>query len=102
MGEFVRSRNPRKDIAASPETQEVILVHGTFASSSEDAGSAWWQVGSAAYQALQAKLPQGVKLARRGAYSVGPATTMNVQETKPPANYSNSWNPWRKREHHTI
>lgn len=47
-------------------SQSVILVHGTFATSKEDRGAAWWQVGSATWRALQAKLPRRVRLPEEG------------------------------------
>lgn len=57
-------------LVPSPEkpnvAHEVILVHGTFASSEEDCGQAWWQVGSSAYQALQKRLPRKTQLAGPG------------------------------------
>lgn len=45
---------------------KVILVHGTFASSENDRGSDWWQVGSDFYRSLQAKLWPNVELAGEG------------------------------------
>jgi hypothetical protein len=44
----------------------VVLVHGTFASSSDDCGEAWWQVGSPVYKELQKRLPPHVSLAEQG------------------------------------
>lgn len=46
--------------------EEVIFVHGTFASSSEDCGEAWWQVGSETYDHFRASLPEDVHLPARG------------------------------------
>lgn len=54
------------DLAESTDVQDVILVHGTFATSREDVGRAWWQVGSQPYKALQQKLPPRVKLNAEG------------------------------------
>jgi hypothetical protein len=48
------------------QAEKVILVHGTFASSSEDHGTGWWQVGSPAYRELEKRLPPGVSLASPG------------------------------------
>jgi hypothetical protein len=58
----------RVDVAADAdtETEQVILVHGTFASSADDCGNGWWQVGSKAYNGLKARLPANVSLAREG------------------------------------
>ena len=57
----------RKSNAVRPKAAEqVILVHGTFATDSDDRGTAWWQVGSEAYQNLQEKLPPDVTLAGEG------------------------------------
>lgn len=41
---------------------KVILVHGTFASSDNDRGHGWWQVGSSAYRMLQQRIPRKAKL----------------------------------------
>lgn len=58
----------RVDVAADAdtETEQVILVHGTFASSADDCGNGWWQVGSNAYNGLKARLSSDVSLAREG------------------------------------
>ena len=45
---------------------KVILVHGTFASSADDRGKAWWQVGSPAYENLRQELPADACLAKEG------------------------------------
>lgn len=47
-------------------TEEVILVHGTFASSQDDEGKGWWQIGSPAHNDLQSRLPPNVSLASEG------------------------------------
>lgn len=57
-----RKSSPRR----SAVTEQVVCVHGTFASSDEDRGKAWWQVGSDAYRELQEKLPADVALAKEG------------------------------------
>ncbi len=46
--------------------EQVVLVHGTYASSEHDHGEAWWQVGSQAYQELQKRLPAQAELVGRG------------------------------------
>ncbi len=52
--------------AESLRTQQapdlVVFVHGTFAASSEEEGSRWWQRGSEHWRWLQAHLPAGVVL----------------------------------------
>ena len=48
------------------DAEQVILVHGTFASSADDRGHGWWQVGSAPYNAIQERLPPNVALASEG------------------------------------
>ncbi len=50
----------------SGEAEKVILVHGTFASSAEDHGTGWWQIGSPAHRDLEKRLPPGVSLASEG------------------------------------
>lgn len=50
-----RSLHPKEDAAASDRPQ-VIFVHGTFASSEEDSGTAWWQIGSDFWLAMEADL----------------------------------------------
>lgn len=56
--------------AVSPNSdtyaEQVVLVHGTFASSAEDCGAGWWQVGSEAYEELKARLPSNVALMSEG------------------------------------
>ncbi len=52
--------------SADTESERVILVHGTFASSAEDHGTGWWQIGSSAYRELKKRLPPGVSLASEG------------------------------------
>ncbi len=46
--------------------EKVILVHGTFATSKDDCGEAWWQVGSPTYRALKERLPAQVDLVGNG------------------------------------
>ncbi|MAI33873.1 MAG: hypothetical protein L7W43_12385 [Rubripirellula sp.] len=41
----------------------VILVHGTYAGDSENAGQKWWQAGSTTVSQLRSRLPRGVKIA---------------------------------------
>jgi hypothetical protein len=47
----------------SDQAAIVILVHGTYAGDSENAGQKWWQEGSPAVAQLKARLPRGVKVA---------------------------------------
>jgi len=47
-------------------TEQVLLIHGTFAGSDDDRGPAWWQVGSETWEELQQRLPPGVRLTRDG------------------------------------
>lgn len=54
------------ETSKNSDTEQVILVHGTFASSAEDHGKAWWQIGSPAHQELGKRLPPGVELASQG------------------------------------
>ena len=54
------------DVVADQESERVILVHGTFASSADDRGQAWWQVGSQAYNHLEQRLPQKVSMSSEG------------------------------------
>jgi pimeloyl-ACP methyl ester carboxylesterase len=54
------------EVVDGRESERVILVHGTFASSSEDQGEAWWQVGSDAYNQLQTRLPPQVSMVSEG------------------------------------
>jgi hypothetical protein len=54
------------DFPADTDVEQVILVHGTFASSADDCGEGWWQVGSEAYVKLEQRLPHGVELAPEG------------------------------------
>jgi hypothetical protein len=56
----------KMNVAAEKETEKVILVHGTFASSADDCGQGWWQVGSNAYNKLKNRLPAHVSLASEG------------------------------------
>ncbi|MCR9291496.1 MAG: alpha/beta hydrolase [bacterium] len=51
---------------STDQAEQVILVHGTFASSDSDSGQAWWQIGSQPYRELQRRLPRGVQLAAEG------------------------------------
>ena len=43
---------------------QVVLVHGTFASSEEDKGQDWWQIGSDFYRELTAKLRPYIPLSK--------------------------------------
>ncbi|TWU30866.1 esterase/lipase family protein [Novipirellula artificiosorum] len=54
------------NVVSEKETEKVILVHGTFASSADDRGRGWWQVGSSAYTALAKRLPPNISLASEG------------------------------------
>jgi pimeloyl-ACP methyl ester carboxylesterase len=54
------------EINKDSQTEQVVLVHGTFASAAEDHGKAWWQIGSPAHQELEKRLPPGVELASDG------------------------------------
>lgn len=54
------------DFDPDTDVEQVILVHGTFASSEDDCGEAWWQIGSEAYEELDRRLPPGVELASKG------------------------------------
>lgn len=47
----------------SDQAALVILVHGTYAGDSENAGQKWWQEGSPAVTQLRSRLPRGVKIA---------------------------------------
>ncbi|TWT37782.1 hypothetical protein KOR34_27450 [Posidoniimonas corsicana] len=51
-------------LAAAPPSEELaILVHGTFAGAESHTGDKWWQEGSEVSQALQDRLPDGVRIA---------------------------------------
>jgi pimeloyl-ACP methyl ester carboxylesterase len=54
------------DAPTDTDAERVILVHGTFASSADDCGEGWWQVGSDAYNELQYRLPPSASLAAEG------------------------------------
>ncbi len=47
----------------SDQAALVILVHGTYAGDSENAGQKWWQAGSPVVAQLKSRLPRGVKIA---------------------------------------
>lgn len=44
-------------MGAKPSREQVILVHGTFATASEVEGKSWWQRGSSFHQFLSRTLP---------------------------------------------
>ncbi len=56
----------KMDAPIDTDIERVILVHGTFASSADDCGQAWWQVGSPTYERLNRSLPPNVSLVRQG------------------------------------
>ncbi len=55
-----------KGNAPKSASDVVILVHGTYAASTSDHGSSWWQRGSTAWNELAGKLPEGVRMAGEG------------------------------------
>ncbi len=64
---MAKRRKPRRADGCAPiEQAQAILVHGTFASSEEDSGDAWWQSGSPVAQKLQTLVPFFVKVADKG------------------------------------
>jgi hypothetical protein len=53
--------------AASAANQDlVLLIHGTFAGREADQGDSWWQEGSAAWEELRKRLPDGTRLSEQG------------------------------------
>ncbi len=44
----------------------VLLIHGTFAGREADQGDSWWQEGSAAWEELGKRLPEGTRLSEQG------------------------------------
>ena len=57
---------PFSEASTNTNSERVILVHGTFASSADDCGDGWWQVDSDTYKSLQSRLPSDVSLASEG------------------------------------
>lgn len=56
----------RNEIKVSEERPEsvAILIHGTFAGEQANSGKKWWQHGSPTATQLEAKLPEGIRVAR--------------------------------------
>jgi len=54
------------DLAATPNPEKLILIHGTFANRESDEGDSWWQLGSRATEGLLNRLPADVELPQQG------------------------------------
>jgi hypothetical protein len=52
--------------ASGPNQDLVLLIHGTFAGREADQGDSWWQEGSAAWEELRKRLPDGTRLSEQG------------------------------------
>ncbi len=63
MNEQIANADFPRLAADSDQAALVILVHGTYAGDSENAGQKWWQAGSPAVAQLRSRLPRGVKIA---------------------------------------
>ncbi len=52
--------------ATSASQDLVVLIHGTFAGRAANEGDSWWQKGSAAWEELGKRLPEGTRLSEQG------------------------------------
>ena len=61
---MVESSKPRIAVAEGADQEAVaVMVHGTFAADSNDAGEGWWQADSSVARKLQALMPPSTRVA---------------------------------------
>lgn len=74
IAQVLMLRKRRKSVIAAYSMQDretatdeiVLLIHGTGAKSEDEMGNRWWQVGSASWQTINARLPERVRCHTNG------------------------------------